>query len=103
MRSAANGFRLPFVHLVLVVLLPAGALAAQARSSMSVSVQVVHRGYSTAAEALMETVQSRDAAGPAGNGEAACKTIGNRVVVDGAWATCSWDPGSRLYLLTVQY
>lgn len=103
MRSVANGFRLPFIHLMLVVLLPAGAFAAQARSSMAVSVQVVRGNYSTAAEALIETVQSRDSAAPAGGGEAACKAIGNRAVVDGVWATCSWDPESRLYLLTVQY
>lgn len=103
MRSVANGFRLPFIQLVFVVLLPAGAFAAQARSSMAISVQVVRGNYSAAAQALVETVQSRDSAGLAGSSEAACKAIGNRAVVDGVWATCSWDPESRLYLLTVQY
>jgi len=103
MRSVASGCRLPFIHLVLVALLPAGVFAAQGRSSMAVSVRVVHGNDSTAAQALMDTLQSRDSAGLAANSEAACKTIDNTVVVDGVWATCSWDPESRLYLLTVQY
>lgn len=103
MRLAANGFRLPFIRLVLVALLPAAALAAQARSSMEVSVQVVRGDYSTAAATLIETTGNRGSASPGINSDAECKAIGNKVIADGVWATCSWDPGSHVYLVTVQY
>jgi hypothetical protein len=103
MKFVANGLPLPCIHLLLVALLPDAALAAQARSSMEVSVQVVRGDYSTAAAALIETARIRDSAGPTVNSDAECKAIGNTVIADGVWATCSWDPDSRVYLVTVQY
>lgn len=99
MRSVANRLPRPLARLLLAVLLPAGALAGQARSSMEVSVQVV---YSSAAATLIETAEIGPASSAVNSG-AECKTIGNMAIVDGVWATCSWDPGSHMYLVTVQY
>jgi hypothetical protein len=103
MKTAANGFVAPLIQLLFVVLLPAGALAAQVRSSMEVSVQVVRGGDSMAAAALIETAEARGSAGLAINSAAECKAIGGRAIVDDAWATCSWDPDSHVYRVTVQY
>lgn len=103
MKTVASGSRLTLAHLLIGVLLPAGALAAQARSSMAVSVEVVRGSDSTAAAALIETIESRGPAIPAVKGETACTALGSSVIVDGVWAACSWDPASRLYLVTVQY
>lgn len=103
MTAGANGFLRPFVNLLLFVLLPAGALAAQARSSMEVSVQVVRGDYSMAAAALIETAKMRDPAGPAIDSDAECKAIGSTVIADGVWASCNWDPQIHVYLVTVQY
>ena len=103
MKSAADRFQLLFTHLLLIVLLPACALAAQARSSMEVSVQVVRRGHSPAPTALIAAAGIRDPARAAINSDAECKSIGNMVVLDGALATCSWDSESHAYLVTAQY
>lgn len=98
MKSVASSFSPAFIHVLLVVLLPAGVFAAEARSSMEVSAQVVREDYSTAAAAAI-----RDPANPAVDSAAECKAIGNTVIADGVWATCSWDSDSRMYLVTVQY
>ena len=103
MSCVAKRFRPLFIDPLLLVLLPTGALAAQASSSMEVSVQVVRADSSAAATALIETAGSRDPASPAINSGAQCKAIGNTVIVDGIGATCSWDSGNHVYLLTVQY
>ncbi len=97
--------RLPprLIHLVLAALLPVGAVAGQASSSMEVTVEVVGADASTAAAALIETVGIDNSGDSAVNTDAACKAIGNTVIRDGVWATCSLDPGSHTYLLTVQY
>ena len=102
MKSVAGSFSPAFIHLLLVVLLPAGVFAAEARSSMEVSAQVVREDYSTAATALIEAAAIRGPANPA-DGGAECKSIGNKVIVDGVWATCSWDADGHMYLVTVQY
>lgn len=99
MRSAANRLAHPVIHLLLSVLVPAGALAAQARSSMEVSVQVV---YSSAAATLIETAATLPATSAIDSG-AECETIGNIAIAAGVSATCSWDPNSHTYLVTVQY
>ena len=101
MKSVASGVPLPFAHLLLAMLLPVGALATQARSSMAVSVQVVRGYYSTATAALIETSESRNPGRLAIKSDADCKAVTG--IVDGVWATCSWDPESRAYLVTVQY
>lgn len=103
MKSVASSFSSAFVHLSLVVLLPAGVFAAEAHSSMEVSARVVRDDYSTAATALIQAAASRDAANPAIDSAAECKAIGNTVIADGVWATCSWDSDSHMYLVTVQY
>lgn len=103
MKSVASSFSPAFIHVLLVVLLPAGVFAAEARSSMEVSAQVVREDYSTAAAALIQAAAIRDPANPAVDSAAECKAIGNTVIADGVWATCSWDSDSRMYLVTVQY
>ncbi|HEV2271551.1 MAG TPA: hypothetical protein VGR92_19040 [Steroidobacteraceae bacterium] len=103
MKSVAKRFPAPFIHLLLVALLPGGAFAAQAHSSMEVSVQVVRDSYSTAAAALFAAAAIRASGRPAIDSDAECKAIGNVVVMDGALATCSWDSATRAYLVTVQY
>lgn len=104
MKSAGSTLRLPFFHLSLLVLLPAGAFAAQARSSsMAITVQVVRGSYSAAAAAVVATAEIRGRAGSPIDSDAECEAIGNKVIVDGVWATCSWDPDSNVYLVTVQY
>ncbi len=103
MRSAASGFLPLFIRLLLVLLLPAGALAAQARSSLEVSVQVVRGSSSAAVATLMETAQTRHSASPAISSAAECRAIGSAVIADDVWATCGWDPDGHVYLLTVQY
>ena len=70
---------------------------------MEVSVQVVRGGASTAAAALLQAAETRNPGRAAINTGAACRAIGNVVVVDGALATCSWDAESHAYLVTVQY
>lgn len=102
MKSIAKRLPPGLIHLLLGALLPVGALAGQASSSMEVTVQVV-RGESTAVAALMESAATRNSTNPAIDSDAQCKTIGNTVVVDGVWATCSWDPGSHMYWVTVRY
>jgi hypothetical protein len=103
MKSVAGSFSPAFIHLLLVVLLPAGVFAAEARSSMEVSAQVVREDYSTAAAALIEAAAIRGPANPAVDSGAECEAIGNSVIADGVWATCSWDADSRVYLVTLQY
>jgi len=103
MKFVAKRFPTPFVHVLLVTLLPGGASAAQAHASMEVSVQVVRGSHSTAVAALTEAAAIRASGRPAINGDAECKTIGNGLVVDGALATCTWDSESHAYLVTVQY
>ena len=85
------------------VLLPAGALAAQAHSSLDVSVQVVRADYSTGAVARIVAAEGRDPAGPAINSHTECKAMGNMVIAAGVRATCSWDPDGHVYWVTVQY
>ena len=103
MTSVASRLPLPFIQLLLVVLLPAGALAAQARSSMEVSVQVMRGDYSIAAATLIEAAKLRGAAKSAIDSDAKCEAIGSMVSLDGAWTTCAWDPDSHVYLVTVQF
>lgn len=95
--------------LLICVLAPIAAGAAQARSSMEVTVQVLP-GYSSAATAALKAQIER--IGTAGTGgtssavagsNAKCKAIGNVAIVNGVWATCSWEPVSRTYLVTIQY
>ncbi|HXS22085.1 MAG TPA: hypothetical protein VN735_12695 [Steroidobacteraceae bacterium] len=109
MRFVGKSAPLPFVLLPYIVLAPVAALAAQTRSSMEVTVQVVP-GYSSAAAAAVNAQIGRiGAAGVRGTtsavagSNAECKAIGNRAIVDGVWATCSWEPDTSMYLVTIQY
>lgn len=70
---------------------------------MEVSVQVVRGDYSIAAAALTEAAQIRGHTKSHIDSEAKCEAIGSVVTVDGAEATCSWDPANHMYLVTVQY
>ena len=103
MRSVANRLAAPLGHLLLAVLLPVGTLAAQARSSMEVSVQVVHREYAVAAAALIQPAATGGPARSAIDSDAECKMTGNMVIAAGVSASCGWDPDSHAFLLTVQY
>src|SRR4051794_350361 len=91
------------IQLLLILFLPADTLAALARASMEVKVQVVRGDYAKAAAELIEKVESRGLAKSPINSDADCEAIGSMGSVDGVSATCSWDPLSHLYLLTVQY
>jgi hypothetical protein len=107
-KSFGNDFLRRLVVLLIVVLLPAGVIAAQAHASMQVSVQVV-RGYSSAGRvaALTSRIERIAAARTrglaSGNGDTDCTAIGQIVMLDGAWARCSWEPGTDVYWITVQY
>lgn len=105
MKSVANRLPPSFILPLLVVLLPAGAVAVagQARASMEVSVQVVRADYSRAATTLVETAEARGSASAVISPADECKAMGNKLIVGGVWATCNWDPDSHVYLVTVQY
>lgn len=103
MKSVANRLPPSFILPLLVVLLPAGAVAGQARASMEVSVQVVRADFSRAATTLVETAEARGSASAVISPADECKAMGNKIIVDGVWATCNWDPDSHVYLVTVQY
>lgn len=76
---------------------------------MNVSVEVV-AGYSSAATAVLNaqigqiaTAGVRGTTSSVAGGDAACRAIGNMAIVDGVSASCSWEPDSRMYLVTIQY
>ena len=76
---------------------------------MEVTVQVVP-GYSSAATAALNaqierigTAGTGGASSAVGGSNAECKAIGNMAIVNGVWATCSWEPVSRTFVVTIQY
>jgi hypothetical protein len=108
MKSVVNGFMRPFFLLLPLLALPGSALAGQARASLQVSVQVV-RGFNPAASALItqveriETAGSQGSTSPVVNSGAECMAIGSTAIANDVWATCSWEPVTRMYLVTIQY
>lgn len=108
-RSAPNSRAPRLVLLSLVAVAPVDAYGAEAQASLEVTAQVV-RGNPSAAEAAalisrierIETAATRDSAGPliqSGNG---CNAVGATLIPE-AWATCSWEPDSGTYLVTIRY
>lgn len=107
MNPLAGRFPFAWTFALLVVLIPVGTLAGQARSSMEVSAVVV-RGDDSAASttaliARIETADGHTVATPAIDGDAQCEAVGNTVVVNDGLASCRWEPESRTYLVTIQY
>jgi hypothetical protein len=70
---------------------------------MGISVQVVRADYSAVTLALIEAAELHGAVKSAINSDAQCKSIGSTVSAGGVRTTCSWDPDSHAYLVTVQY
>jgi hypothetical protein len=109
MKSVA-GLPPAFFLLLTAVLLPARVMGARTSASMEVTVRVVRGPYSAATAAILiaqieqiATATVRRPAGPLGNGKAACSASGSRIMVNGVWATCSWDPDTHRYLVTILY
>lgn len=109
MKSVANGYPANLLLPLFGAFLPAGVLAGEAHSSMEVSVEVV-RGYDPAAAAALTNkidrlaiAQTRSSAAPTINSAAECKAIGTMPMANAVSASCSWEPDTQMYLVTIQY